>query len=709
MDGPAPGDEEVRSQEARIRALRAAGDGAGASRLCTKVLAGAPRDAGLLSLAGELAMDRGDWTGAIALLRQSLAIRPDRAATAVLLSRAFGSAGDHDSALTAATEALRLGPGDSAATFALAITLQQLGRYEESVARYREFLARSPAHVVALANGAEALRRLRRFDEARDWLTQALATRADYAAAHNHLGLVELDLGRLQAAEAAFSAALRLAPTLVPALANRATARVQLKRDSEAAEDLTALARLAPDFPYVDGLRLYALARLADWRERRALRERIAARLEATPDAPIDMPHGCLGHQDSPAIQRRVATTYTAREFPPKSRAMRRAPAGARLKVGYFSNDFGEHALSYLIAGVIESHDPARFEWHGFGWQRQQPTPMRERIGAAFSRFHDITSRDDAAVLALADELGLDVAVDLTGLTGNHRTGLFAARLAPVQVNWLGYPGTMGAPYMDYLIADRRVLPDTERCHYAEQPVWMPVSFQPFDDRRPDPADAPTRAALGLPAGSLVLAAFNDTAKLTPEIYAAWLRLLTAVPQAVLWLYAPEGQPRKRLLALADAAGVPRRRIVFAGLVDYDAHRARLRAADLFVDTSPFSGGATASDALSAGLPILTIEGQSFAGRMAASLLRGIGLDELVARDLADYEARLTALAADPGRLAGLRARLQVARRDHPFFSSERYCRDLERAYVLMTERARAGLEPAPIDAIGTAMSPPTA
>jgi protein O-GlcNAc transferase len=701
-----PGSDEARAEEARIRAARAAGDGAQAARLCVRALATAPRDAGLLSLAGELAMDRGDWSAAIAALRESLAIRPDAAPTAVLLSRALGSAGDQEGALAAASEALRLKPGDSAATFASAITLQQLGRHEESVERYRQFLDQSPAHVVALTNGAEALRRLRRFDEARSWLGEALAVRPDYAAAHNHVGLVELDLGRLQAAEAAFSSALRLAPTLIPALANRATARVQLKRESEATEDLTALARLCPDFPYVDGLRFHALARLADWRERRALRERITARLAGEPGAPIDLPHSCLSHTDLPAVQRHVAVSYTTREFPPRPREARRAPPGARLKVGYFSNDFGEHALSYLIAGVIESHDPACFEWHGFGWQREQPTPMRERIVAAFSRFHDITRRDDATVLALVDELGLDIAVDLTGLTGNHRTGLFAARLAPVQVNWLGYPGTMGAPYMDYLIADRRVLPDAERCHYTEQPVWLPVSFQPFDDRRVEPAGAPTRADLGLPAESFVLAAFNDTAKLTPEIYAAWLRLLKAVPQAVLWLYAPEGAPRKRLLALADTAGVSRRRIVFAGLVDYAAHRARLCAADLFVDTSPFSGGATASDALSAGLPIITIEGRSFASRMAASLLRGIGLDELVARDLADYEACCLALAADSARLTALKERLRAARRDHAFFRSERYCRDLERAYVLMTERSRAGLEPAPIDMAGTAISP---
>ena len=679
-------------------AARAAGRLEEAERLCTAALTLHPRDAALWELRGALALDRGQWDVAVTALRESLALRPDSAAAALHLSRALGSLGDAAGALAAADQALGLRPDDAAATFARAIALQQLGRFEESVVGYQQLLAGSAVHVVALANGGEALRQLRRFDEAREWLLRAIAARPDYAPAHNHLGLVDLDLGRLQAAEASFSMALKLTPSLVPALSNHATVLLQLRRNTEAAAVLGQLARLQADFPYVDGLRLYALSRLADWREHRTLRQRIVDRIAADPTAPIDVPHGCLAHAASAAIQRRVAATYTAREFPARLRATTRARPGERLRIGYFSNDFGDHALSYLLAGVLEAHDATRFEWHGLGWQRQQNTPMRQRIVAAFSRFHDITSLGDAAVLALCDELCIDIAVDLTGLTGNHRTGLFAARAAPLQVNFLGFPGTMGAPYIDYLIADRRVLPDAHRSFYAEQPVWMPVSFQPFDDRRAQVAPAPGRAALGLPEGAVVLAAFNDTAKLTPEIYAVWLRLLKSTPDAVLWLLAPEGAPRKRLLALADAAGVARRRLVFAGHVGYAEHLVRLGAADLFLDTSPFSAGATASDALSAALPLVTIEGEAFAGRMASSLLRGLGLDELVAGDLAAYETLCRELATDRPRLSALRGQLASARRTHPYFSSARYGRDLEAAYTAMAARHRAGLAPAPID-----------
>jgi predicted O-linked N-acetylglucosamine transferase (SPINDLY family) len=379
------------------------------------------------------------------------------------------------------------------------------------------------------------------------------------------------------------------------------------------------------------------------------------------------------------------------------SRVPESAPARRpheRIRIAYLSGDLGEHAVTYLLAGVFERHDPTQFETIALSWDRQSDGPARRRVEGAFTRFIDISAQSDAEVVHLMRELDVDIAIDLTGHTLGQRTAILAQRAAPVQVNYLGLPATMGAPYMDYLIADRFLIPEEQERWYAEKIVCLDGCFQPNDDRRPTPPPAPSRTALGLPESGLVFCCFNRNSKVNPITFEIWMRLLGRAPGSVLWLLATHPAAAENLRREAAARGVAPARLVFANQVPYLEYLARYHHADLFLDTSPFNGGATVSDALTMGVPVLTMAGDSFAARMAGSLLQHLGLTDLVSSSLADYEATAHALAADPERLRALRQRLEQLRIAHPWFDTDRYRRSLEAAYRVMWERHVTGLPP---------------
>lgn len=330
---------------------------------------------------------------------------------------------------------------------------------------------------------------------------------------------------------------------------------------------------------------------------------------------------------------------------------------------------------------------------------------MGQRIAAAFERFVDASRMTDAEVAALMRELEVDIAIDLTGYTQDNRTAIFAARPAPVQVNYLGFPGGMGAGYMDYIIADAFVIPPAARPHYAEQVVHMPHCFQGNDEQREIAAHRPGREEAGLPESGFVFCAFNNVYKITPPLFDVWMRLLRAVPDSVLWLAVDAPAVRRNLAAEASRRGVEPGRVVFSPRVPYREHLARMGLADLFLDTLPFNAGTTASDALWAGLPVLTCSGEAFAARMAGSLLTAVGLPELITYDLDDYEALALKLATTPALLADIRARLASNRTTSPLFDTEQFCRHLETAYRTMWERQQRGEPPADLwvaqDAMG--------
>jgi protein O-GlcNAc transferase len=487
--------------------------------------------------------------------------------------------------------------------------------------------------------------------------------------------------------------ALAVRPDAVEALNIRAQTLRALNRAAEAAATNARLLALAPDFDYARGQQLYSQAAVCDWTGHGAEVEAIVAAVAA--GRRTATPMAFLSFCGDPELQLACARTFVA------DTATRTAFPGAigrrgeRIRLAYVSADFNDHPVAHLLAGVLERHDRERFEVYAVSIDPAPPdSPMRRRIAAAVDHFFEGHLESDRELAMRLRGLNIDVAVDLNGHTRGGRPGLFALRPAPVQVNYLGYTGTNGAEFMDYVIGDAVALPAALDTAFTERIVRLPYGFLPHDDRQPI-ASTPTRADACLPPHGFVYCAFNNPYKINPGMFDVWMQLVRETPGSVLWLKGGEGALLDNLRGEAARRGVDPARLLFAPRVAaMDEHLARYRLADLFLDSLPYGAHATARDALWAGLPVLTFAGDAFATRVAASLLFGLGLDELVVRSPAAYVRRALELARDPARLGAIRNQLAQELPLRPLFRTERYTRDLESAYDIMVDRARKGDPP---------------
>jgi protein O-GlcNAc transferase len=595
-------------------------------------------------------------------------------------------------------QAMATMPRDANLRCNLGTLLLGLGRVQEAVAAMDAALALAPGHVTALTNRGLALKALNRHEAAlADLDTVVRLTPRDARALTNRASALWA-LGRVDAALADYDAALACDPNCEGALRSRANLLwTRGQRLEPALADLARLARLCPNDGEVAGDLLHLKMQAGDWSGFDAAIAALDGAVRAGRTA-IE-PYIYQGLSDDPANLQRCARLQAARLFPPQPALWQggRQRRPGRIRIGYVSGEFRAQATAYLAAGLYEAHDRSRFEIIAFDNTPRETSPTRARLEAAFDRMIDITALSDkeAAARIVAEEI--DILVNLNGWFGALRLGVFAHRPAPLQVNYLGYPGTLGAPYMDYILADAVVIPEGEEQFYDERVLRLPPSYQVNDDRRAVPAAPPPRGELGLPPplhekdGGFVFAHFNYSYKITPAMFALWLRLLAAVPGSVLWLLQGSDLFSRNMRAEAAQAGIDPGRIVFAPVLPHAEHMARIAAADLFLDSLPCGAHTTASDALWAGLPLLTCHGHAFAGRVGASLLTAMALPELIANDLAAYEARALELARDPAGLAAIRARLVQARGTAALFDTGRTTRAIEDAYQQMFDRWQAG------------------
>jgi predicted O-linked N-acetylglucosamine transferase (SPINDLY family) len=475
---------------------------------------------------------------------------------------------------------------------------------------------------------------------------------------------------------------------------------MKLGRPADAVPVLSRLREIAPHRPYVVGDLLYAKMLCCDWA---GFGELAAAVQRGMQDSrPVMSPFGYMAIAESEPDLKTCATIYSADHFPPVMNDFsgRRRPRG-KIRIGYSSGEFRAQATSFLMAELWELHDRSRFELVAFdnGWD--DGSPMRARIAAAFDEMIDITRLSDVDAAALVNRKAIDILVNLNGFFGEPRQGVFACRPSPIQVNYLGYPGTLGASYMDYLIADEIVIPPSSRSFYTEKVVTLPGCYQPNDRRRPIADQIPSRADLGLPPDAFVFCCFNNHYKLTPRMFDIWTRLLAQIEGSVLWLIQDDQASADNLRREAGARGIASERLVFAPRQPLPLHLARHAAADLFLDTLPCNAHTTASDALWAGLPVLTARGTTFPGRVGASLLTAVGLPEMVAADLGQYEARALELARSRPALEAVRRKLAANRATAPLFDAPRFVRHIEDAYSRIYERHQAGLPPDHMEVAG--------
>jgi len=604
-----------------------------------------------------------------------------------------------DEALSSYDKALELKPDFAEALVNRGNVLEELHRHEAAVESFDRAIELKPVHGEAFHGRAVALHLMNRFEQARADYDRAIALRPDFATFHANRGNLMLDWQRYDMAVPSYLKALELNPAELEAHCGLGQCFVALKQFEPAIASFDRAVELDASKDFLLGLRLATKMQACDWSTSTEELDSIAEGVGQ--QRAVCNPMTLSAVQDSPALHRTAAEIWV-RESAPADDALGAIPArasSARIRVGYFSADFRMHPVSQLSAGLFERHDRSKFDVVAFAFGPQADDPMRARLGKAFDRFIDVRQRSDVEVATLAREMQIDIAVDLTGITAHCRAKIFALRAAPVQINYLGYPGTMGARYMDYLIADRIVVPPELRSHYSEKIVYLPDSFLPFDSSCFIADKTFTREELGLPPGAFVFCCFNNTNKFTTAIFDSWMRLLSRVDGSVLWLARTNAAAEKNLRREASRRGVDPRRLHFAAHLPSSAeHLARLRAADLFLDTFPYNAHATALDALWAGLPVLTCAGQGFASRVAASLLRCAGVPELITYSISQYEDAARDLAMNPERLLRLRAALAQNRPMTPLFDTERYTRNLETAYEKIYERHHSGAEPGDID-----------
>lgn len=662
--------------------------------LCERLLEMNPADeTALLNLGNcQLKLDSADE--ALLSYDKALRLKPDHA-------EAFSSRGGAllelkrpQEALESCDRALAIKPDYAEALNNRGNVLLELKRPGEALASYERALAVKPDYAEALYNRGNVLLELKRPGDALASYERALAIKPDYAEALNNHGHALLQLNRPEEALASFDRALAARPDYAEALNNRGDALLDLGRHEELIESYKSLLRVKPDYDYARGHLLRARMQCCEWAEYGESAAHISEDIKA--GKRVDTPFNFLAVSESAADQLRCSRIFVADRCPAAAQPVWRGERYRhdKIRVAYLSANLRSHAVANLIAGLIEAHDRTRFDITAISIGPDPNDEMRTRLRAAFNRFIDVRNKSDQEVALLLRELEIDIAVDLQGFTKHCRPRILSHRAAPVQVNYLGYPGTMGADYIDYIIGDRCVIPPEHHPSYAEKVVYLPDCYQVNDSRRKIAARTPTRSELGLPEKGFVFCCFNNNHKINPRVFDVWMRLLNKVQGSVLWLLEDNAAASRNLRREAEARGVAPERLVFAPRVKMEDHLARHRLADLFLDTLPCTAHTTGSDALWTGLPLVTCQGTTFPGRVAASLLNAVGLPELIAYSLEEYEALALKLATSPAMLAEIRAKLALNRTTHPLFDADRFRRHIESAYITMWERVQRGEPP---------------
>jgi protein O-GlcNAc transferase len=669
------------------------GDATGAEAFCKLALTENEKHFDALHLMSLIVATRGEFGDALAFIDRALSVDARSAEAHTNRGRMLNELKRHEEALASYDHALALAPGNALILHNRGSTFLALNRFVQALADFDSVLMARPEFIPARHNRSIILNELGRHAEALTACDELLAVKRDFLPARYNRSVALNNLGRHQEAVAACDELLAIHPGNFDARHNRAIALMRLGRDEEAIAEFETVLQQNPSLGYVRGDLVSAKLRCCHWR---GLEDDIRHVVDAVRAGHrASWPFQFLAISESSHDQLLCARAFVASKCPPSPDPIWRNERyrHSRIKLAYLSADLHDHATAHLTAGLFEQHDRSRFETIAVSFGPNTGDDMRARLENAFDQFLDVQHHSDREIAGLLRELEVDIAVDLKGFTLDSRPGIFALRPAPVQVNYLGYPGTMGARYIDYIIADPTTIPEGEDEFYEEKIVRLPDTYQP-NWKRPITEQLPNRADCSLPSTGFVFACFNTSYKISPKFFDVWMRLLRAMDGSVLWLI--DGTPAvvRNLRREAQLRGVAPDRLVFAPRCKPADHLARHQLADLFLDSLPYGAHTTASDALWAGAPVVTCVGTSFAGRVAASLLNAIGLPELATHSLEQYEALALKLAQDPELLGQVKDKLRRDRNTAPLFDTDRFRRHIEAAFERMYARYQRGDAP---------------
>ncbi len=621
--------------------------------LCSEILHTQPTNIDALHLRGVVALQKGHTLPAVELIRKVIELNPTLAEAHNNLGNALGD----------------------------------LNRYKEALCCYDNALQIKPDFVEALVSRGATLEEMNQFEDALDNYNRALEFRPYYSEAYYNQGNALRGLRRLNESIASYERAIQLKPNFADALYNLGCLLSVLNRDEDAVYVFATLLEVAPDYDYALGAMFNSKLQNCDWSNYSFYTNKIVT--QTNNGKIIDSPFFFLSVSQTALQQLHCTRIHVANKF-----SVSQSPIWTgqiyqhkKIHLAYLSPDFNNHAVAYLITGLFEAHDKERFEITAISFGVDDKSDIRQRLQCSFHQFIDVSTKSDFEVAQLLSHLKVDIVIDLGGFTQNSRPRILAHRPAPIQVNYLGYPGTMGANFIDYIIADMHVIPEDHQSYYTENIVYLPDTYQVNDSKRSIAKNTPTHAEVKLPEKGFVFCCFNNNYKISPNVFDIWMRLLSKVEGSVLWLLECNPAASRNLRFEAEQRGIAPERLVFASRINLEDHLARHRLADLFLDTLPYNAHTTASDALWAGLPVITCMGNAFAGRVAGSLLNAIGLPELITHTLQEYENLALKLATTPEMLSELRLKLALNRKTHPLFDTNRFCCHIESAYFTMWEQ----------------------
>lgn len=589
-------------------------------------------------------LQNGDMDSAEKLLKKSLTIAPKNSEVLRLLGVTFAFKKDFQEALKALDKAIKVDPNNWLAHSNRGNVLKDLNQFDAALKSYDKTITLQPNYAEVYNNKGNLYQDLKRYEEAVKSYDQAIALEPNYAEAYSNAGNALNKLNLLDLSLSAHEKAMQLGGANVAA--------------------------------YIS-----CKMQLCDWSE-------IQGQLKKIERGDIERkdffyPFHILSICNSPNVVKDVTECYMRSQYPSNRDLGKfdKTIKNKKIRLGYFSPDFRNHAVSFLIAGLIEAHNKDKFELIAFSMGSDESDEMRDRLKVSFDQFIDISSKSDLQVAKLAREMKIDIAIDLAGITQNSRPSIFAYRAAPIQISYIGYLGTMAAPYYDYIIADEVIIPEECRDAYSEKIIYLP-SYQANDPKREISSRAFTREEFGIPVEAFVYCCFNNNYKFTPSILDSWATILTRVDKSVMLLHAEGDTVKRNLLAEFKTRGIDSSRIFFAERLPRAEYLSRYRIADLFLDTSPYNAGATASDALWAGLPVLTFLGATFSARMGGSLLKAIGLPQLICNSQNEYEEFAITLGLDRPQIEAIREKLAINRLNTPLFDIKGFAKNLELGFV---------------------------
>ena len=618
---------------------------------------------------------------AIEAYRKAIAIKPDYVNAYNNMGIALLEQSKLEEAIEAYRKAIAIKPDYVEAYYNMGNALKEQNKLEEAIEVYTKALAIKPDDATVYYNMGNALKDQNKLEEAIEAYSKAIAINSDDAEAYNNTGIALKDQNKLEEAIEAYKKAIAIKPDYAEAYYNMGNAFKEQNKPKEAIEAYSKALAIAPNHEAARTQKLHQQAHICNW-------DGIAKDINLIPELGISEtyapPFILLSLEDAPERHLIRSEIYIKANFSQKTLPPRARPSikPKRIRVGYFSTDFNEHPVAYLIAKVLEQHNRDQFEVFGYSLLGGKKSVMQQRLEKSFDSFADVQSMSDRDIALRARQDEIDIAINLNGYTGRARTGVFAYRAAPIQVNYLGYPGTMGSNFMDYIIADKFLIPAESQKYFNEKKLYLPNTYLPTDNSREISQKSISRSDIGLPHDAFVFCCFNNNYKISPNEFDIWMRLLSKVENSVLWLRQSNQFSIINMKKEAQKRNIDPSRLVFAGKVPMDEHLARQRLADLFVDTFTFNAHTTAAEALWAGLPVVTKVGLGFAARVAGSLLNAVGLPELVTETEKDYEALILELATNPRKLAKIKEKLANNRLTKPLFNTELYTKHLENGYL---------------------------